>query len=92
MQQYPGPFPKKKWTKQARAQLKKIKKKDLIALLKRDNRWKFAGTSGARYTFYNPALQPPWDYVAVHYHNEQFDNLSLLLRMIDQICWSDLLD
>lgn len=87
MQQYPGPFPKKKWNRQSRDQLKKLKKKDIVELLKKDSRWKFVGTDGARFSFYNPIHRQPWDYVVVHYHDEEYRNFSLLLWMLDHICW-----
>lgn len=89
MQQYPGPFPKKDWGKQSRAQLKKLKKKDIVDLLKKDPQWQFAGADGARYSFYNSALPQPWDYVVIHYHDEQYRNFSLLLWMLDHICWTE---
>lgn len=87
MQEYPGPFPKKKWTRQERDQLKSFTKGKVKKLLDKDSRWELAGTDGGRVSYKNPEHKPPYDYVAVHPSTDQYKNPSLLLWMIDQICW-----
>lgn len=82
------PFPKKKWTKQERDQLHTLTKIDMIKLLDKDARWKFLGTKGGRYIYKNPQCPKPYDHVAIHYHKERFNNLGLLLQIIDNICWT----
>ena len=80
------PFPKKKWTNQERQQLKRLTKIDLISLLDKDDRWEFRGVKGARYTYYNPGIRPPNEYLTIHYHREGFRNIGLLLHILDHWC------
>jgi hypothetical protein len=83
-----SPFRKKKWTKQERDQIRPLTKIDMIKLLDKDPRWKFLGAKGGRYIYGNPKCPKPYDHVAIHYHKEGFHNLSLLLQLIDNICWT----
>jgi len=80
------PFPKKKWTYQEQQQFKKLTKIDLINLLNKDNRWEFTGVKGNQYTYHNPTIKPPYDYLTIHYHREQYKNIKLLLFIFDQWC------
>ena len=82
------PFPKKKWAKQERDQIKSLTKIDMIKLLNRDPRWEFLGAKGARYVYGNPQCPKPYDHVAIHYHKEGFRNPGLLFQIIDNICWT----
>jgi len=88
MQQYPGPFPKKKWAKQERDQIKSFPKKLVRKLLDKDEEWEFAGVHGGRAMYRNPKHKPPYDYVAVHTSTDEYQNPSLLFCMIDHICWT----
>lgn len=73
---------------QERDQIHSLTKIDMIKLLDKDTRWKFLGAKGARYIYGNPQYPKPYDHVAIHYHKERFNNLSLLLQIIDNICWT----
>ena len=80
------PFPKKKWTKQEKQQFNKLTKIDLINLLNKDNRWEFKGVKGNKYTYHNPTIKSPYDYLTIHYHREEYKNIGLLLFILDQWC------
>jgi hypothetical protein len=88
MQEYPGPFAKKKWTRQERDQIKSFSKDLVRKLLDKDDRWEFIGVNGGRATYRNPEHDEPYTYVAVHTSTERFQNPSLLFWMIDHICWT----
>lgn len=88
MQQYPGPFSKKKWTKEERDQIKSFTKAKLRKLLDRDPRWEFVHDEGGRVVYRNVELSAPWDYVAIHPSKQEYRNPSLLLWQIDHICWT----
>jgi len=88
MQEYPGPFPKKKWTPQERSQIKSFTKGMMKKLLDKDPRWDFVGFDGGRAVYRSGEYKPPYDYVAVHQSTDQYDNPSLVFWMIDHICWN----
>lgn len=88
MLKYPGPFPKKEWTKNEREQLASIEKSDLIRLLDRDPRWEQVSVKGARYVYRNPAIRQPYDYIVIHYHKHMVVGSQILFPMLDQICWT----
>ena len=81
------PFPKKVWTNPERQQFRKLTKIDLINLLDKDDRWEFKGVKGAKYTYYNPQINPArYRYLTIHYHREGFKNIGLLLDILDHWC------
>ena len=82
------PFPKKKWTKQEREQIRPLTKIDMIKLIDKDPHWEFLGVKGARFVYGNPKYPKPYDHVAIHYHKERFYDPSLLFQIIDNICWT----
>jgi hypothetical protein len=89
MQQYPGPFPKKKWSRQARPQIKTLRKDKIKKLLDKDPNWEFVRFEGGRATYRNRALQPPYDYLVIHPSEQEFKNPSLVFWMLDHICWEE---
>lgn len=80
------PFPKKQWEKQDWQQIKNLTKVDLISLLDKDSHWEFKGVKGAKYIYYNRQYKPPYDYLAIHYHKEEFKNKGLLRHLLDHRC------
>jgi len=81
------PFPKKEWSKQDWQRLKNLTKEDLISLLKKDPRWEFAGTEGARFVFLNRRLQEPYTHLTIHYHKKEgFRDKGLLKNILDHWC------
>lgn len=80
------PFARKEWANQEKQQFKKLTKIDLISLLKKDNRWEFAGVKGNKYIFHNSEYKPPYNYLTIHYHREGFKNIGLLLDLLDHWC------
>lgn len=82
------PFPKKKWTKQERDQIRPLTKIAMIKLLDKDARWEFLGVKGGRYIYENSEYPKPYDHVAIHYHREGYHDPSLLFQLIDNICWT----
>lgn len=89
MQQYPGPFPKKQWTPQARSQIRTFTKNQVAAIVKGDSRWEYSGMDGGRTVFRNPLLPSPWNYLAVHTSKQEYQNPSLLFWMLDHICCTE---
>lgn len=81
------PFPEKKWSKEAFAKIKKLSKGDYLRLLRRDPNWvEVKGT-----TFFNENLEPPSNFVSIHYHKakETFTNTRLIRNLLNQTCWTE---
>jgi hypothetical protein len=81
------PFPKKKWDKNTWAQLKGLTKVDLISILFKDQNWEHVSSKDGKYVFKSRKYKPPYDYLAIHYHKEDFRNPGLLKSILDHTCW-----
>ncbi|MAT38095.1 MAG: hypothetical protein CL946_00675 [Ectothiorhodospiraceae bacterium] len=83
-------LPKKKWSREARTQLLKLTKGEIIGLLDNDENWERADNSQGTIPFRNPNMPSPHNYLTIHYHpKETFRHWSLLEKFLQQICWTE---
>ena len=81
---------KKKWSKNARAQLRGLTKKKYINLLRKDPNWDELKTRGAEAVFHNRNLPDPFNHVTIHYHpKETYHEWGLLSGLLEIICWTE---